>query len=91
MVQKLSAIVCIKAQDGEREGAFDILDLVDDILIVFAPDCTLLCPAGCDIDTVDRIGLQAFCRASALGNGIGLQEARPGLVPLIGFDGDMFS
>ena len=48
-------------------------------------------PAGGDIDAVDGIGEHAAEGFSAMGDGIGFEEAGVGLVPLVGLDRDVFS
>jgi hypothetical protein len=48
-------------------------------------------PAGSDIDAVDGIGEHAVEGFSAMGDGIGFEEAGVGLVPLVGLDRDVFS
>ena len=48
-------------------------------------------PAGGDIDAVKGIGEGAREGFSAMGDGIGFEEAGVGLVPLVGLDGDVFS
>jgi len=48
-------------------------------------------PAGGDIDAIKGIGEGAREGFSAMGDGIGFEEAGVGLVPLVGLDGDMFS
>jgi len=48
-------------------------------------------PAGGDIDAVKGIGEGATEGFSAMGDGIGFEEAGVGLVPLVSLDGDVFS
>ena len=48
-------------------------------------------PAGGDIDAVEGIGKHAVEGFSAMGDGIGFEEAGVGLIPLVGLDGDMLS
>ena len=90
-IQKLRAVIAVEAKQREREGIFDILDLPQDICFPFTPDRPLLCPAGGNIDGVYGIGKLAEETLPAMGNGIGLQESRFCLIPLVGFNGDLFS
>jgi hypothetical protein len=48
-------------------------------------------PAGGDIDAVDGIGEHTREGLTAMGDGIGFEEAGAGLVPLVGLDRDVFS
>ena len=48
-------------------------------------------PAGGDIDAVKGIGEHAREGLSAMGDGIGFEEAGAGLVPLVGLERDVFS
>ena len=91
MVEELRSVVTIEAQQGERQAGFDIFDLLQDIRFSFSPDGSLFGPAGGDVDAVNRIGEGATEGFSAMGDGIGFEEAGVGLIPLVGLDGDMFS
>lgn len=91
VIEELRAVVTIEAKQGEGQGCFDILDLLQDISFSFSPDGSLFGPAGGDIDAVDGIGEGAAEGFSAMGDGIGFEEAGSGLVPLVGLDGDVFS
>jgi len=65
--------------------------LFQDSSFAFAPYGSLFGPAGGDIDTVDSIGKHSGEGFSAMGDGIGFEESRAGLVPLVGVKGDLFS
>lgn len=91
MIEKLGSVVTIEAKQGERQGSFDIFDLLQDVTFSFSPDGSLFSPAGGDIDAVNGIGEHAREGLSAMGDGIGFEEAGAGLVPLVGLDGDVFS
>lgn len=89
-IEELRAVVAVKAKQGERQGVFDILDLLKDFLFPFSPDCSLFSPTGGNIDGVDGIGELAQEAFSAVGDGIGLEESWFCLIPLVGLNGDLF-
>jgi hypothetical protein len=91
VIEKLGAVVRIEAKQGERQGSFDIFDLFQDVSFSFTPDGSLFGPAGGDIDAVQGVGEHAREGLSAMGDGIGFEEAGTGLVPLVGLDGDVIS
>jgi hypothetical protein len=91
VIEKLGAVVRIEAKQGERQGSFDIFDLFQDVSFSFTPDGSLFGPAGGDIDAVQGVGEHAREGLSAMGDGIGFEEAWAGLVPLVGLDGDVLS
>jgi hypothetical protein len=91
VIEKLGSVVTIEAEQGEGQGSFDIFDLFQDVGFSFTPDGTLFGPSGGDVDAVKRIGERAREGFSAMGDGIGFEEAGAGLVPLVGLDGDVFS
>jgi hypothetical protein len=91
VIEELGSVVTIEAKQGERQGCFNIFDLLQDVTFSFSPDGSLFGPAGGDIDAVDGIGEHAAEGLSAMGDGIGFEEAGVGLVPLVGLDGDVFS
>ena len=51
----------------------------------------MLGPSGSDIDCVDGVDEHSGQGYTAMGNGIGFDEAGAGLVPLVGLDGDLVS
>ena len=89
VVEELTAIIAIKAEDGEREGFFDVFDLLQDSCFTFAPHGALFCPSGGDIGEIHGIGVHAFCGIAAMSDHIGFEESRMGFVPLIGIDRDL--
>jgi len=91
VIEKLGSVVRIEAEQWEGQGSFDIFDLFQDVSFSFTPDGTLFGPAGGDIDTVKGISEHAREGLSAMGDGVGFEEAGPGLVPLVGLDGDVIS
>src|SRR5512135_3467379 len=90
-IQELRAVIAVKSEQRKRQGVFDILDLPEDVCFAFAPDGSLFGPAGGHIDGVEGIGKLAEETLPTMGDGIGLQESRLGLIPLVGFNGDLFS
>ena len=90
-IQELRAVIAVEPKQRERQGVFDILDLSENLCFAFAPDRSLFGPAGGNIHGIYGIGKLAQERLPAMGYGIGLQESRLGLIPLVGFNGDLFS
>ena len=91
IVEELSSVVAIESKDREWEGVFDVLNLFQDGCFTFSPYSALLCPAGGDINEVDGVGIHSKGGISAMSDGIRFQKARARFIPLIGFDGDLFS
>jgi len=91
VIEEFPSIVAIKAKEGEGQGFFDLFDLIEGIGFAFPPDGALFGPAGGNIDTVDGIGEDAGEGVSAVGDGVGFEEAGFRFVPLVGFDRDLFS
>jgi hypothetical protein len=91
MIEELSSIVAIKAEQREGQSLFDLFDLFEGIGFSFAPDGALFGPAGGNIDTIDGIGEHAGEGIATVGDSIGLKKAGFRFVPLIGFDGDLSS
>ena len=91
VIEEFPSIVAIKTKQGEGQRFFDLFDLIKGIGFAFAPDGTLFGPAGGNVDTVDGIGEDAGEDVTAMGHGIGFEEARFGFIPLMGFDRDLFS
>src|SRR5512139_409576 len=90
-IQELRAVITVKPKQRERQGVFDIPDPLKDLCFALAPDRSLFCPAGVNIYGIDRIGKLAQQRLPTMGDGIGLQEPWLFLIPLIGFNRDLFS
>lgn len=88
-VEKLLAVVAIEAEDGKGQRLFDILDLVGNVTESFAVGGALLGPVGGNIDRIGGDGVMTFDGGAAVSHSIGFQEAWAGLIPLIGFDGDV--
>jgi len=89
-IEELRAVIAVKPKQRERQGVFDIVNLPKDLCFAFAPESSLFCPAGGDIDGVDGIGKLTKQGLSTVGDGIGLQESWLGFIPLVGFNGICF-
>jgi hypothetical protein len=85
------AVIAIEAEEREREGFFDVFDLFQDAGFARSPDGALFSPSGGDVNEVDGIGVHTGGGGAAVGDGIRFEETRTGFIPLIGFDGDLFS
>ena len=90
-VEELTAVVAIEAEEREREGFFDVFDLLKGAGFAGSPDGALFSPSGGNVDEVDGICVHTGGGGAAMGDGIGFEEARSGFIPLIGFDGDLLS
>ena len=75
LVEELTAVIRIEAEDGEWEGFFDVFDLFQDPCFTLFPDGTLFCPAGGDIYEVDGIGVRSGGGIAAMSDRIGFEEA----------------
>ena len=91
VVEEFAAIVAIEAADGEWEVFLDVSDLFQDLGFSLSPDGALFSPSGGDIDEVDGIGIHTGDGIAAMSDRIGFEKAGMCFVPLIGFDGDLFS
>jgi hypothetical protein len=77
IVEELAAIVTIEAENGEREGFFDVFDLFQDPRFTFAPYGTLFGPSGGDIDEVDGIGVHSGGRITTMSDRVGFKKTGP--------------
>jgi hypothetical protein len=91
VIEKLAAIVAIKAKQGKGQSLFDLFDLFEGVRFSFAPDGPLFGPAGGSIDAINGIGEHTGEGVAAMGDGVGFEKAWSGFVPLIGFDRDLSS
>jgi hypothetical protein len=91
IVEELASIVAIESKDREREGFFDVLDLFQDACFTFSPYGTLFGPTGGDIDEIDGVDIHTGRGIAAMRDSICFQKARARFIPLIGFDGYLFS
>src|SRR4030065_239831 len=73
IVEELASIVAIEAEDGEREGFFDVFDLFQYYCFTFAPYGPLFGPAGGDIDEIDGIGVHIESGVAAMSDRIGFR------------------
>ncbi len=89
VVKEFGAVVAVEAEERERERGFDVMDLLEDAGFAFAPYGALFGPAGGDIDGVDGVSEHAGEGITAVGDGIGFEEAGAGFIPLVGLDGDL--
>src|SRR5512136_2161374 len=89
-IQKLRAVIAVKSKQRKGQGVFDILDLPEDVGFTFAPDGSLFCPAGGNIDGVYSVEELAQQRLPTMGDGIGLQESWFCFIPLVGLNRDLF-
>ena len=76
IVEELAAVIAIKAEDGKREGFFDVFDLFQDTRLAFSPYCPLFCPAGSDIGEVKGIGVHSLRGIATMSDHIGFEESR---------------
>jgi hypothetical protein len=56
IIEELTSIVAIEAKEGEGQGVFNMVDLLEDIGFAFSPDRSLFRPTGGDIHAVNGIG-----------------------------------
>jgi len=74
IVEELASIIAIEAEDGKREGFFDMFDLFQDPCFTFAPYGSLFGPSGGDIDEIDGIDVHTSHGIAAVGDGIGFKK-----------------
>ena len=91
LVEELSSVVAIEAEDGEREGFFDAFDLLEDLSFSLSPDGPLFGPAGGDIDEVQSIDVHSGGGITTMSNRISFKKAGARFIPLVGFDRDLLS
>ena len=90
-IQELPAVIAVKSEQRERQGVFDILNLLQDVGFAFAPDGSLFCPSGSNIYGINGIDELAEQSLPAMGDSIGFQESWFCFIPLVGFNRDLFS
>jgi hypothetical protein len=91
IIQEFGSIIAIEPQQGEGKRFFDLLDLFEDPCFSLSPDRSLFSPVGGNIDAANRIGQHPEEGFTAMGDGVGFEETGTGFVPLVGFNGDLFS
>ena len=75
IVEELASIIAIEAEDGEREGFFDVFDLFQYSCFALSPYGTLFGPAGSDIYEIDGIGEHTGEGIATMSDSIGFEEA----------------
>jgi hypothetical protein len=75
MVEELTSVITIEAEDGEWESFFDVFALSQDSCFALSPDGTLFCPAGGDIYEVNGIGVYSESGIAAMSDRIDFEEA----------------
>ena len=88
-LEELGTVVAVKAEDIKGQRSLDGNNLLQDATLSFTPDSALLSPSGGDISDIETEDKLSRHRVATVSDGIGLQEARSCLIPLIGFDRDM--
>lgn len=91
VIEELGSVVAVEATDRKGKHCFHVRDLFKDASLTLAPDSTLLGPSRGDIDKVDGIDIHAGGGFPAMSHRVGLKEARPRFVPLVGGNGDLLS
>ena len=75
IVEELTAVITIEAEDGEWEGFFDVFDLFQDSCFALSPYGTLFGPAGGNIYEVDGICVHSGGGIATMSDCIGFEEA----------------
>ena len=91
IVQELPSVVAIKPEDRERKDCFDMTDLLQDTGFSLSPYGALFGPAGGNINKIDSVNVHTGGGITAMSNGIRFKKAGASFIPLVGFDGDLFS
>lgn len=90
VIDEFAAVIRVEAQKREREGVFDVFELLQDTVLAFTAHSALFSPSGGNIHRVDRVNEFTRKGAAAMGDGVSLDESGSRLIPLLGFDRDMF-
>lgn len=91
MIEKLAAVIAVKAENAERQGILNLDESLAYTGFSTAPDRTMLNPARGKIDHSDGENEHAVHRCSAMRDRVGFEKARTGLIPLIGANRDLFA
>ena len=91
IIEELTAIIGIKAQERKRKHFFDVFDLFQDAFFSFAPGSPLFSPSRGDIDEIDGVGKHALKGITTMSYCVGFQKTRPLFIPLVGVNGYLFS
>jgi len=90
-IDKFTAVVRVKAEDGKRQGPLDVFGLMQDGFTGFAPNGALFGPTGGDVVEVNGEDVLTGLRFAAMVDGIGFDKARAKFIPLVSLDGDLFA
>jgi hypothetical protein len=90
VVEELAAVVAIKTQEGKGQALFDAADLLEHAGAAPAPDRAQADPAGVEVGEGDGPDVLARNGVAAVGDRVGLDEAGPGHIPVLGADRDLF-
>jgi len=91
IIEELTAVVGIKAQERKWQHFFDIFDLSQYTFFTFAPDSSLLRPSCSDVGKINGIGKHPHKRIAAMGYGVGLKETWSPFFPMVGVNGNLFA
>ncbi len=87
-VEELVTVVGVEAAQRERQGRFNVFDLVEDIALSGTPDGSLFSPASGYVDSADVL-TGGGC--AAMGDRVDLEEPWLRLFPLACFDRDVIT
>ena len=76
IIEKLTTIVGIKAQEREREHFFYVFDLFQNPFLSFAPDSPLFSLSRGDIDEINGVGKHAHKGITTMSDGVGFKKTR---------------
>ena len=79
VIEKLRAVVTIETPQGKGKGVFNMMDLLKDPGLTFAPHSPLFTPSGGKVDAVDGNDIPTGSGGTAVGYRIGLKESGAGL------------
>ena len=88
-LEELAPVVAVEAEDAKGERGFDGDDLLQNPGLSLAPDRPLLGPSGGEVGEIEAEDELPGHGVAAMRHGIGFQESGAGLIPLVGFDGDV--
>jgi len=91
IIEELTAVVGIKAQERKRKHFFDVFDLFQDAFFSFAPDGSLFRPSGGDVGKINGIGIHAHQGIATMSYRVGFKKTWSAFIPLVGVNGDLFS
>ena len=91
MVEELGSVVTIEALEFKGQVGFYVFDLFDDTGGTIVPCGPTFSPSGVDIGESEAPDEITGQRVAAVSNGIGLDEAWPGNVPVVSADGNLIA